>query len=223
MKFEDLKLTYGYPFQLQTNGSVQPERYSCRLIGCLPGRNVLLSVPRIAGKYIRFRPGQKVVVRLMVGNGVGIFACSVEAQINEPFPMLLVTYPENVGFKGIRGATRVGVEMPVEVTNLSSVLNQTVGGVIADISSSGARMEMISVVGEVGDRVLIRGDVEVLGIARNLQLEAIIRSRVERSTQEMDENLPVVYGIEFVESDEDKKLLLYAYVFNQIAKDELLQ
>jgi hypothetical protein len=220
MKFEDLKLTYGYPIQLQTNTTGEPERYSCRLVGCVPGRHILLSVPRAGGKLLRFRPGQKIVARLMVGNGVGLFACAVETQTAEPYPMLFVTYPDSVSFKGIRGATRVGVEIDIEVTNLDDMSEQVVTGCIADISCTGARMEMSDVTGNIGDRILIRCAVEVLGIIKELQLDAIIRSRVERSTQEINDNLPVIYGIEFVEKDEERLLLLYAFVFSQLAKDE---
>ena len=53
----------------------------------------------------------------------------------------------------------------------------------------------------------------------DLTIEAILRSRVERSTQERTQVMPVVYGIEFTDADEERRLLLYAYVFSQIADD----
>ena len=57
----------------------------------------------------------------------------------------------------------------------------------------------------------------VLDIARDLTVDAIIRSRLERSTQEADKDLPAVYGVEFIEEDEERRLLLCAYVFSRIA------
>ena len=120
MKFEELKLTYGYPLQLQTATLAgQAERFSCRLIGCLPGRSILLSVPKQAGKLIKFRVGQKIVVRLMIDNGIGVFAGIVESQTQDPYPILHLSYPDAVTFKGIRGATRVAVREKIEITNLS--------------------------------------------------------------------------------------------------------
>ena len=62
---------------------------------------------------------------------------------------------------------------------------------------------------------------EVAGLYRDLRLEAVIRSRVERSTQELKQNTPVVYGLEFIEADEDRRLLLAAYVYAKIAQDQL--
>lgn len=223
MKFEDLKLTYGYPLQLQiSNSAGQPERFSCRLIGCIPGRSILLSVPRAAGKVLRFRAGQKMVVRMMVDNGIGIFAAVVEVQTTEPYPMLHVSYPEQVAFKGIRGATRVTVDLPIQVQNTSTINDDFVNGLIADISTTGARVEMAEAVGEIGDKVQINAEIGIAGIARRLKVNAVIRSRLERSTQEADRNLPAVYGVEFTEDDDEKRLLLYAYVFSQIAEDQQL-
>src|SRR5690606_30080224 len=120
MRFEELKLAYGYPLQLQTNSlSGQPERFSCRLIGCLPGRSILLSVPKQSGRLVKFRTGQKIVVRMMVDNGIGIFAGIVEIQTQDPYPILHLSYPESVTFKGIRNATRVAVREKVTITNTS--------------------------------------------------------------------------------------------------------
>lgn len=65
----------------------------------------MLTLPRAAGKFARFRPGQRLAVRMIVANGVGLFATVVEAQISEPYPLLFVSYPESVTFKGIRKAT----------------------------------------------------------------------------------------------------------------------
>lgn len=223
MKFEDLKLTHGYPLQLQINNSAgQPERYSSRLIGCLPGRSILLSVPRTAGKLARFRAGQKIVVRMMIDNGIGIFASVVETQTSEPYPILHVSYPEQVSFKGIRGATRVTVNLPITAKNISAVEAITLEGEIADISISGARMELKDAIGEIGDNLQINANVNILGIEKNLTVNAVIRSRLERSTQEIDKNLPAVYGLEFNEEDEERRLLLYAYVYNRIAEDQQL-
>lgn len=220
MKFEDLKLSYGYPLQLQTNNAAgQPERFSCRLIGCVPGRSILLSVPRSAGKLVRFRIGQKIVVRIMIDNGIGIFLSVVEVQSTDPYPILHVTYPEQVSFKGIRGATRVMVELAMQAKNVSAIDERVVAGCIADISISGARMELTEAIGEIGDSILIEAHVSIAGIERNLGISAVIRSRLERSTQEIEQKLPAIYGVEFTETNEDKRLLLYSYVFSRIVEE----
>ena len=223
MKFEDMKLVYGYPLPLQTNNSAgQPERFSCRLIGCLPGRSILLSVPKAAGKLVRFRPGQKVVARLMVDNGIGIFASAVETQTLDPYPILHISYPDNVSFKGIRGATRVAIDHLVEASNLTTNSDDVVPATVVDISVTGARLEVGMPLGEIGDELQITMRVGVASIVRDLVLHAIVRSRVAMDTQTSAASGMVAYGVEFMEPDEDARLLLYAYVYVQISNEEVV-
>lgn len=221
MKFEDMKLVYGYPLQLQTNnGTGQPERFSCRLIGCLPGRSILLSVPKLAGKLVRFRAGQKIVARLMVDNGIGIFASTVEVQTTDPYPILHISYPENVSFKGIRGATRVAIDEPVQVVNLTLISDQETMASVVDVSVTGARIEAVSAFAEIGHKIQITMKVAVGNIVRDLTLEGIIRSRGEADPQHVSS--AIAYGVEFIEPEEDKRLLLYAFVYAQIGSEEII-
>lgn len=220
MKFEELKLTYGYPLQLQTATSLgQTGRFSCRLIGCLPGRSILLSVPKQAGKLVKFRTGQKIVVRLMIDNGIGIFACSVESQTQDPYPLLHLTYPESVTFKGIRGATRVVVREKIEVINTVMESKQKASGFISDMSISGARIELGDDIAEIGDTLELRGQVVIRDVTRELILTGVVRSRVD-PTDNVEEGVLVSYGLEFTKQSDEQRLVMYAYVFNQMALQE---
>lgn len=221
MQFDDLNLSSGTSLQLQLiNSEGQSERLSARFWGGVPGRKLFLSVPRSGGKIMRFRPGQKLAVRLMVANGIGIFACVVEAQINEPFPLLFVSYPDEVKFKGIRGATRVVVNLPANVNNADALNPLSADGRVADISISGARLELREAIADIGDTLEIEMRVRVDSLERIISLKAIIRSRVERSTQEEKLEYPAVYGVEFTEQNEDELLILYAYVYSQIVAEQ---
>ncbi len=219
MKFEDLKLNSGYPLQIQTAAVAgQSERYSCRLIGSLPGRSILLSVPKAAGRLVRLKVGQKIIVRLMIDNGIGVFASQVEVQTQEPYPILHIQYPDAVTFKGIRGATRVGVEQPVMVTNLmSDGGHASANGVIIDISVTGARIELTSAVGKIGDRVELVGSVLIQDVAREMRIKAIIRSQVDTLEDASNSGLNTSYGLEFVEAEEENRLVMYAFVYSQMA------
>lgn len=221
MQFDDLNLSSGTSLQLQQiNSEGQSERLSARFWGGVPGRKLFLSVPRSGGKLLRFRPGQKLAVRLMVANGIGIFACVVEAQINEPVPLLFVSYPDEVKFKGIRGATRVVVNLFAKVGNSNSLSPRRAEGRVADISISGARLELREAIGDIGDTLELEMRVRVDTLERVITLQAIIRSRVERSTQEEKLEYPAVYGVEFIEQDEDELLILYAYVYSKIVAEQ---
>jgi c-di-GMP-binding flagellar brake protein YcgR len=221
MKFEDLKLNYGYPLQLQTAGVAgQSERYSCRLIGCLPGRSILLSVPKLAGKLVRLKQGQKIIVRLMIDNGVGVFASQIEIQTVEPYPILHIQYPENITFKGIRGATRVSVEQAVVANNLTDDSQTPTQGMIVDISVTGARIELAAPIGKIGDEIELRGSVLIQEVKRDFKIGAIIRSQVETLEDSKLGGLTTSYGLEFVEKEEENRLIMYAYVYSQMAVQE---
>ena len=220
MKFEELKLTYGYPLQLQTATLAgQPERFSCRLIGCLPGRSILLSVPKQAGKLIKFRVGQKIVVRLMIDNGIGIFAGIVESQTQDPYPILHLGYPDAVTFKGIRGATRVAVREKIEVTNMNAESKVKVPGFMSDMSVSGARIELGDDIAEIGDTLELKAQVNIRDVKRELILTGVIRSRVD-PTDNLSEGVLISYGLEFANQPDEQRLVMYAYVFNQMALQE---
>ena len=197
----------------------QAERFSCRLIGCLPGRSILLSVPKQAGKLVKFRVGQKIVVRLMIDNGIGIFAGIVESQTQDPYPILHLSYPDAVTFKGIRGATRVAVREKIEVTNISMESKIKASGFIADMSISGTRIELGDDIAEIGDMLELRAQVNIRDVRRDLILNGVIRSRVD-PTDNLGEGVLVSYGLEFVSQPDEHRLVMFAYVFNQMVLQE---
>jgi hypothetical protein len=221
MKFEDLKLNYGYPLQLQVAGSLpgQSEKYSCRLIGCLPGRSILLSVPKLAGKLVHFKHRQKVIVRLMIDNGVGVFASQIDIQTAEPYPILHLLYPDTVTFKGIRGATRVAVEQSAMVSNLTDT-KPGAEGVIIDISVTGARIELPVSIGKIGDEIELMSSILIQEVTRDLKVRGIIRSLVETPDEDVVSGAITSYGVEFMEKEEEKRLVLYAFVYSQMAIQE---
>lgn len=197
----------------------QAERFSCRLIGCLPGRSLLLSVPKQAGKLAKFRNGQKIVVRLIIDNGIGIFASVVESQTQDPYPILHLSYPDAVTFKGIRGATRVSVREKIEITNISSESKIQASGFISDMSISGTRIELNDDIAEIGDTLELRARVGIRDVNSNLLLTGVIRSRVD-PTDNLGEGVLVSYGLEFTNQPDEHRLVMYAYVFNQMVQQE---
>lgn len=220
MKLEDLHILPGTPLQLQlSNDSPNGIKCNSRIIGYTPSRSVLITMPVAAGKVVRARPGQKVMVKVMVANGMGVFVASVQGIATTPYPYLHLSFPKSVNFKEIRGATRVDTRLPVTVKSLASLTDEPESeGVAADMSVSGARLELKEPIAEVGDEVEINSEVTIGPVTRNMKITAIIRSRTERSTKEMDEHLPAVYGVQFVEESEDNLLLLNSYVFSQLAQ-----
>ena len=221
MKFETLKLDPGCQIQLQLTGDISnTHKYNSRFFGCISGKSILISMPRAPQGAPRLRAGQKLTVRLMIDNGIGVFAATIEHSTMTPYPMLYLSYPNSVGFKEVRGATRINVDHAVSATNVSELDEPFSEGIVADISTSGARLELSSAIGRVGDHLEILTDVNIGRLMRTLRVKAVIRSRIERSTKEIDHNLPAVYGIEFVELDDEAMLVLYGYVYGHMVTSQ---
>lgn len=214
MKFEQIKLEPGFQLQLQT-GTLddQDKRINCRYIGALPGKYLLVTHPA----NIRLRSGQKLVVKAMIANGIAVFPVSVESVTTAPMPMVYLSYPANVSVKQIRAATRVNVNLSMQAKNLSKLNDASVEGRFADLSTSGAKVELKGVLGEVGDELELEAGIQLGDIHRRMVLKGVIRARIDRSTKEQDEDFPAVYGLEFITADEDNQLLLQAYVYRQLA------
>ncbi|WP_439134234.1 flagellar brake protein [Pseudomaricurvus sp.] len=214
MKFEEIKLESGFVLYLQTDTlEDQEKRINCRYIGALPGKYLLATHPA----NTRLRTGQKLVVKAMIANGIAVFPVTVESVMKSPVSIVYFTYPPKISVKQIRSATRVNVNLAVNVKNNSQLTDAAVEGRLADLSTSGAKIELKDVVGEVGDELVLEASIQLGDIHRQMSLKSVIRARIDRSTKEQDEAFPAVYGLEFLNNDEDNRLLLQAYVYRQLA------
>lgn len=218
MKFEEFKLPYGYPVAIEgSSAGGEPFKYASKLVGCLPGELIVITQPR-AASAAQLRSGQKLLVKIMAGNGVMAFASVVEQIHSQPRALVFLRYPGKLSFKEVRGATRVESRTPISVQSTQGLTSESANGFISDISLSGARIELSQPVGEVGTQIAISGDVTIARLKGQLELPAVIRSRIERSTREEEADFPAIYGIEFAEMSDEQRLLLYAYVFSLLAK-----
>ena len=217
MKFEEFKLPFGYPVAIEgSSAGGEPFKYASKLVGCIPGDMILITLPRAASAS-QLRSGQKLLVKIMAGNGVLAFATAVEQITAQPRALVFLRYPPKLSFKEVRGATRVEIRSPISVKSIDGLSTETATGFISDISLSGARIELSQAVGDVGSRVTIHGDVTIGKLQGQLEVPATIRSRIERSTREQEADFPAIYGIEFADMRDDQRLLLYAYVFSLLA------
>lgn len=217
MKFEDYKLPFGYPLALEgASAGGAPFKFASKLVGCIPSDVLIFSLPR-AAKATSLRPGQKILVTIMAGNGVLAFAAAIEQIVAQPRPLVFLTYPTKLSFKEIRGATRVDIRVPIDVSCTQGLISANSKGVITDISTSGARIELKLPIGDVGSRLEISGSVSIAKIEDVFTFPGIIRSRVERSTRESEAEFPAIYGVEFSDLPHAQQLLLHAFVYSLLA------
>lgn len=207
--FEELDLSFGQPLLLLPNPGEKDLLFDCLLIGCIAGECLILGPPS-SGLMPRLTEGQRVVVRIKLGHGMALFPTTVLYLTQTPTFMVYLDYPRDIKFRLVRGALRVSVALPMLASNQTNPSFGSVPGKISDISATGARLEMRSVLGNSGDRIELKGKFMVGSIERLLRINAVIRS----SVTEQGIN---GYGVEFCEGDEEKLLVLLGYTFHALA------
>lgn len=207
--FDELDLSFGQPLSLLPNPGDQDLLFDCLLIGCLTGECLILGPPS-SGLMPRLAEGQRVVVRTKLGHGIALFPSTVLYITETPTFLVYLDYPRDIKFKPVRGAQRVAVALPVLANNQSDANFGHVAGKITDISASGARLEMLSALGNRGHKIELKGKFTVGGIERLLTIQAVIRSCLTERGRN-------AYGVEFYEGDEEKLLVLLGYTFHALA------
>lgn len=210
LKFDDLNLTIGQTIQIHPNTDIAHERFDCLLVGCLPGESVIVTAPPETGHFPEVSEGQRVVIRVLSANGVALFPTTVLFVAEVPVFMVYLDFPQAIKFKLVRTASRVEVALPVLVANLSGKKISGEPGKISDISIGGARIELAIDVGDIGDQLELKGKFKVGDITRILVLLASI---VKKKPSEKG----FIYGVSFLEADEEKLLILFGYIFNSMA------
>lgn len=209
--FDSLQLAPGAQVKLTTGDSAQPP-VKARYVGCLAPQFVLLAVPvKAVGPILR--AGVKLAVSAFTPTGIANFSSTVEATASQPFALVYLRYPAAMSVRSVRQAPRVAVELPLQVVNLETTANREVAeGQLLDLSVRGARFGTQREIGQIGDEISIRLQLAFDDIFRNVAITARIRARPVADG--VSGSFPQVYGVEFTALDEEKRILLHAYVLN---------
>lgn len=216
----DLTLNVGDTVQLQIypqTDSNRNKRYHVRVIGYLAGKSIITTAPVIDGTLLTLHNGENFAVRLMSGNSIQAFVCTLIKKTITPYPYIHLSYPQQMESKVIRKAQRINTHIIASIQNQQPEKEhiKTRSAVINDISSAGALVISSEDIGEVNDMITISIKLSVAGVDEYLNLSAIIRRCLGKSENDDAKNR---YGVEFQLADEREKLMLHAFVYEQMAK-----
>lgn len=198
----------------QTNSN---ERFYVKLIGFLENKSFIVTTPRYDGVPLKINQGQNFIVRMMSKSKAQIFTTSTIHSTTHPYPHIFLAYPEKFDSITIRKAERVHCKLNVSVHNEDPVnpTSRHNTALMHDISTAGALLYSTEELGNVGDTISIETTITVAGIDQELFFSAIIRRMVlpdkGRDTYE--------YGVEFTMLEDKTKLMLHAFVYEQIARE----
>lgn len=190
-------------------------RYTVQLIGFRDGGSVIVSAPRSTGTPILINEGAPVTVRLMAGNWICAFETRLLKVSTTPYAHWHLDCPTQVESHRVRHHTRVPVNLAVSV-DLDEMESAATGfplrACCTDIHTSGACIESNRVLGKVGQKLFVTARVAVNGIDQVILAPAIIRNIYEGESGSFS---VISHGVEFVDLEEDTRLILAGFVYQQ--------
>ena len=219
MDSANLGLEVGDSLQLQFVNDTVGNRHYVKVLGCFPGRSILVSTPQVGGRIMLVRQDQAIVVRLMIGNDVVGFNSTVLRSCARPYPYLHLAYPRELQSSSVRKALRVSLDSVVSIRRLRDDDQPDRGypafaGRTRDISTTGALISSSARLGGVGDRLSVVMRVAVAGFGEEIRLRATIRNTTVLAAR--DDTAGTLYGIEFDLPDRREAILLHGHVYQTI-------
>ena len=210
--FRDLKNNVGNTLQLQILHSNKDERFYVKLIGVLENKSILITAPRADGGVLKTEERQEFIIRMMSGSSAHVFTSTAIFATNRPYAHLHLTYPESLESITVRKAERVNCKLIVSVQDSKGSAGEGVSASMHDISTAGAQLLSKESLGDVGDSISINTKFSVAGIDQHLLIPGIIRRAISATTDDAEYE----YGIEFNSIKDKEKLILTAFVYEQM-------
>lgn len=209
-QFSELKLFPGAAMRIALSGAdAKQSMVQGKYIGSEVPRAIIAAAQMNADLHV----GAKVAISMTSPTGIVTFASQIESIGATPFAHVFLRYPKIVNLRNVRSAVRVSVDVSAQVANFSAEDHlEMLPAQIADISVRGLKLSSQAVLGNVGDELGIHMYITLDDIVRDIMLTGIIRTRASIDGGE-------TCGVEFTQLDENKRVLLYAYVFNMVQRN----
>ncbi len=209
---DEIKLSIGDPFQIQTQVEQSENRYYVKLIGYLKGKSVLFTAPQQDGSLCYVKEGQAFVVRFFSGKNAYAFSGSVTRVANVPFPHLHLSYPSQVRGLVVRSGERVNARIICTVSMPEDTKTVAVPGVLTNISVGGALLSSKKKLGEKNDLLAIKFRIFIREIEFYMTIDATVCSVSK------DENGEFLHGLRFAGLPNDMAIALTAFVYQKLAE-----
>jgi c-di-GMP-binding flagellar brake protein YcgR len=220
MRFNELKIQPGDTVQVSVTGiDGQNHSYDAQFVGVMNAVSVILEKP-LDGGMVEWSAGMKVAVNCFLPTGIATFGTLLDVYYEAPFPHLHVSFPQQINFREVRGSARVEAKLPAIVANLDdddALENFEVE--IRDLSTGGIKILSPNFIGRLTDHLSVFFRMDVAGVERRMTMRGVIRSCDEYME---GEELYYSYGVQFSQLDENKRLMLHAYVMKCMSSGNLV-
>lgn len=211
----DLKHNVGDTLQLQFSPGKAEDRYYVKLIGYLEDKSIIVTAPRSDGVPVQIPAQQKFIVRMISGNSAQGFTAHAIHFTKHPYPHLHLAFPTDLESITVRKAERIGCKLIVTVHNETpgKALPDGISATMENLSTVGAQLTSNESIGAQEDSILISCKVTVAELELYLNIAGIIRRVTDKSA---GENVSTEYGIEFSALEDNDKLLLHSFIYEQL-------
>lgn len=212
----EFKVKLGDPIQLQFVPQDGRERLTAKIIGHSLNKSLIISAPSVNGKLPLLKENQPFVVRMLQGNEVYGFESSVLKYYSIPYPHVHLRYPTDIECITVRGSRRVETETVVSIVTPAQP-NKTISISMLNTSATGALLHAKVELGELETALQISIELEIAEIKKYIRIKAIIRNISTPKDCDDDKNDQLYkYGVQFIDLNDDQKLIINAYVYEQI-------
>jgi len=219
-------LQSGVKLQLQFLDETRRDRYQVTVIGYVEGHSLMITAPQKNGNFVLLREGQQFVVRLLSGTQIIGFNSEVLKVYNNPFSYVHLKPPLEIEKLNVRNAHRVELKVIATIQNverdeesgdiIKPAGNKSSSAIVNNMSITGCQIQLLEPLANDFKELTISAKITVAEQERILTMEAEICSHREA---EIDEKNWQLYGMKFNELDDDRRLLLNCFVYEQLVKE----
>ncbi|WP_250658020.1 flagellar brake protein [Alkalimarinus coralli] len=207
--FEKLGVSIGAPLTIET---VSPSRrMNVKVIGYFVGKSLLVSPPVKDGKEQLLEIGDIVAVRMLIRKQICAFETRVKYRSLQPYSYYHLEYPTELVSLQVRSSERVDIHIPVQIDSDFDIGTDEwpKSATITNLSKTGAAISSAESFGEAGHEVIVVLDIEVSGLKRSLQLNAVIRNKESAD----DGSGNITFGVQFVDLKDEDTLSLTSFIY----------
>ncbi|MEE4246076.1 MAG: flagellar brake protein [Kangiellaceae bacterium] len=219
MRFSELGLKMGDVMHLQVAAESET-RYPVKLLGYISGSSVMISAPKDPkGNTIFLKEDQVVTLRFVVNNVASGFSAQVMKSNTSPVPYAHIEMPQHVEAIEVRNAVRVNTDIVATIINEthgSHIINVTVD----NLSVIGGRFCCDKKVALIGDSVSLTMTLKLDDMDKVVTLNTSIRNKGKVKPSDGDETASDSnwYGFNFDFEEDEDRLLLKAFVYQEILR-----
>jgi c-di-GMP-binding flagellar brake protein YcgR len=201
---------------LQMQSTADAPRLMVKLIGYLKNRGLIVTVPESDGEFVMLKDGQSFIVRFFSGKNAYAFTSVVGKQTSVPFPHVHLSYPREVRGLEIRKDARIDVSLITAIGLDRDSEAKSLAGKIVNLSIGGGAFRAKTRLASKGDTINVKFKLLINEMDSYMVFDALVRSVTEDLN---DPVMPYLYGIQFINMDQNMTLAVAAFVYQKIAGD----